>query len=97
VRSTGSTVIEVTGDANRRSLETMLSRRDRQVFFGGSCATANSYYFNANGDAPVRAAMTIEAAWHSAPLRSRRLPIHPVRRRGRLRFRIRSERNTRRV
>jgi cation diffusion facilitator CzcD-associated flavoprotein CzcO len=65
-RGTGSTAIEVTAEANRRYFETMLSRRDRQVFFGGSCATANSYYFDANGDAPFRAATTIETAWHSA-------------------------------
>jgi len=65
-RSSGSTVIEVTPEANRRYFETMLSRRDRQVFFRDSCATANSYYFDSHGDVPFRSATTIEVAWHSA-------------------------------
>ena len=45
-RSTGSTSVEVTREANRRYFEKMLARRDRQVFFSGTCATANSYYFD---------------------------------------------------
>ena len=44
----------------------MLSRRDRQVFFSGTCSTANSYYFDSHGDAPFRAATTPEVAWRSA-------------------------------
>jgi cation diffusion facilitator CzcD-associated flavoprotein CzcO len=65
-RSTGSTSVEVTAEANRRYFETMLSRRGRQVFFRDSCATANSYYFDSRGDAPFRSALTLEAAWRSA-------------------------------
>ncbi len=65
-RSTGSTSVEVTREANRRYFETMLSRRDRQVFFRDSCATANSYYFDSHGDVPFRSATTLETAWHSA-------------------------------
>ena len=44
----------------------MLARRRRQVFFRDSCATANSYYFDARGDAPFRSSLTLEAAWRSA-------------------------------
>jgi cyclohexanone monooxygenase len=63
---TGSTSIEVKAEANRRYWERMLGRRDRQVFFQGSCATANSYYFDKHGDVPFRPATTVEAAWRSA-------------------------------
>jgi arylamine N-acetyltransferase len=65
-RSTGSTSVEVTREANQRYFETMLHRRDRQVFFQDSCATANSYYFDSHGDVPFRSATTVEVAWHSA-------------------------------
>ena len=65
-RSTGSTAVEVRPEANRRYFEKMLSRRDRQVFFSGTCATANSYYFDSHGDAPFRASPTLEVAWRSA-------------------------------
>jgi cation diffusion facilitator CzcD-associated flavoprotein CzcO len=65
-RGTGSTAIEVTADANRRYWEAMLARRDRQVFFSGTCSTANSYYFDIHGDAPFRPATTPEVAWRSA-------------------------------
>jgi hypothetical protein len=65
-RSTGSTAVEVTREANQRYFETMLARRGRQVFFRDSCATANSYYFDSHGDVPFRSATTIETAWRSA-------------------------------
>jgi cation diffusion facilitator CzcD-associated flavoprotein CzcO len=65
-RSSGATSVEVTPEANQRYFETMLSRRARQVFFQDSCATANSYYFDAHGDVPFRSATTLEVAWHSA-------------------------------
>ncbi len=65
-RSTGSTSVEVTREANQRYFEKMLGRRDRQVFFSGTCATANSYYFDSHGDAPFRASPTLEVAWRSA-------------------------------
>ncbi len=65
-RGLAATSVEVTAEANRRYFETMLSRRDRQVFFQDRCATANSYYFDRHGDAPFRSASTAEVAWHSA-------------------------------
>jgi len=65
-RSSGSTAVEISREANRRYFEKMLGRRDRQVFFSGACATANSYYFDEHGDAPFRASPTLEVAWRSA-------------------------------
>lgn len=65
-RQRGSTAVEVRAEANRRYWEEMLGRRDRQVFFSGTCSTAHSYYFDEHGDAPFRAASTPEAAWRSA-------------------------------
>ena len=44
----------------------MLARRGNQVFFQGTCANSNSYYFDAHGDVPFRPSLTLEAAWRSA-------------------------------
>ncbi|HYF28688.1 MAG TPA: NAD(P)/FAD-dependent oxidoreductase [Baekduia sp.] len=65
-RDRGATRVEVRPEANERFFAQMLGRRHRQVFFRGSCATANSYYFDAHGDVPFRPSTTIEAAWRSA-------------------------------
>ena len=65
-RKDRATSVEVRPEANRRYFESMLSRRKNQVFFRGSCGTANSYYFDRHGDAPFRASPTLEAAWRSA-------------------------------
>ncbi len=65
-RRSGATAIEISPEANRRYWQAMLGRRERQVFFSGSCARANSYYFDDHGDAPFRPATTFEAAWRSA-------------------------------
>jgi cation diffusion facilitator CzcD-associated flavoprotein CzcO len=63
---TGSTLVEVRPEANKRYFETMLSRRRHQVFFQDGCSNANSYYFDSRGDVPLRPAATLEAAWRSA-------------------------------
>jgi len=65
-RELGATKVEVTEEANRRYFEEMLGRRHRQVFFQGTCGTANSYYFDEHGDVPFRASTTLEASWRSA-------------------------------
>jgi cation diffusion facilitator CzcD-associated flavoprotein CzcO len=65
-RELGATRIEVTPEAQDRYMRQMLSRRHRQVFFQGTCSTANSYYFDANGDVPFRASTTLEARWRSS-------------------------------
>ena len=65
-RKLGATKIEVTREANDRYFGEMLGRRHRQIFFQGTCSTANSYYFDAHGDVPFRAATTPEVMWRSA-------------------------------
>jgi cation diffusion facilitator CzcD-associated flavoprotein CzcO len=65
-RRDGATRVEITPAANRRYFESVLARRNNQIFFLGSCATANSYYFDKHGDAPFRPSLTLEAAWRSA-------------------------------
>ncbi|HTQ69289.1 MAG TPA: NAD(P)/FAD-dependent oxidoreductase [Solirubrobacteraceae bacterium] len=65
-REQRATRVEITPEANRRYWETMLGRRHNQIFFQGSCANSNSYYFDQHGDAPFRPSLTLEAAWRSA-------------------------------
>jgi cation diffusion facilitator CzcD-associated flavoprotein CzcO len=65
-REDGARRVEIRPEANRRYFESVLARRENQVFFRGSCATANSYYFDKHGDAPFRPSLTLEAAWRSA-------------------------------
>jgi cation diffusion facilitator CzcD-associated flavoprotein CzcO len=65
-RNSGSTRIEVTEEANDRYWKQMLGRRHNQIFFRGSCATANSYYFDRHGDVPFRASPSLETIWRSA-------------------------------
>lgn len=65
-RDTGSTRIEVTAEANNRYWRQMLGRRHNQIFFRGTCGTANSYYFDRHGDVPFRASPSLEAIWRSA-------------------------------
>ncbi|KAA1416809.1 NAD(P)/FAD-dependent oxidoreductase [Nocardioides humilatus] len=62
----GATRVEVTPEANTRYFERMLGRRRHQVFFQPSCSTANSYYFDVNGDVPFRASPTLETMWTSS-------------------------------
>ncbi len=79
-RERGATRVEVTEEANEGYHAEQLGRRDNQVFFRGSCDAANSYYFDANGDVPFRAAPTLEAAWRSGhfPLEDYRFEGAPV-------------------
>jgi cation diffusion facilitator CzcD-associated flavoprotein CzcO len=65
-RRDGATRIEITAQANRRYFDSVLARRHNQVFFQGTCANSNSYYFDSHGDAPFRPSLTLEAAWRSA-------------------------------
>jgi cation diffusion facilitator CzcD-associated flavoprotein CzcO len=64
-RSAAATRVEVTPEANTRYFESMLGRRKHQVFWQQSCAQANSYYFDVNGDVPFRASPTLETMWAS--------------------------------
>ena len=62
--------VEVTQEANDRYFAEMMRKRHRQIFWQDSCQLANSYYFDKNGDAPLRPTTTVEAIW-----RSRRFPL----------------------
>nr|WP_090278789.1 NAD(P)/FAD-dependent oxidoreductase [Mycolicibacterium komanii]CRL74442.1 putative flavoprotein involved in K+ transport [Mycolicibacterium komanii] len=62
--------VEVTQEANDRYFAEMMRKRHRQIFWQESCQLANSYYFDKNGDAPLRPTTTLEALW-----RSRRFPL----------------------
>ena len=62
--------VEVTQGANDRYFAEMMRKRHRQIFWQDSCSLANSYYFDKNGDVPLRPATTFEAYW-----RSRRFPL----------------------
>ncbi len=62
--------VEVRQEANDRYFAEMMRKRHRQIFWQDSCQLANSYYFDKNGDAPLRPTTTLEAYW-----RSRRFPI----------------------
>jgi cation diffusion facilitator CzcD-associated flavoprotein CzcO len=66
--------VEVTHEANDRYFAEMMRKRHRQIFWQDSCQLANSYYFDKNGDVPLRPASTIEAYW-----RSRRFPLRDYR------------------
>lgn len=62
--------VEVTQEANDRFFSEMMDRRGNQIFWQSSCATANSYYFDKNGDVPLRPTTTLESA-----IRSRRFNL----------------------
>ena len=68
---TGARRIEVRAQANDRYFTEMMRKRHRQIFWQPTCKDANSYYFDRNGDVPVRPTTTLEAYW-----RSRRFPLH---------------------
>ncbi len=68
---TGATRVEVRREANARYFDEMMRKRHRQIFWQDSCSLANSYYFDRNGDVPLRPASTPEAWW-----RSRSFPLH---------------------
>ncbi|GGO89159.1 putative monooxygenase [Nocardioides phosphati] len=58
----GATVFEVTQEANDRFLARMTAKLSDSVFTLGSCASANSYYFNQHGEATLlRPTSTIAA------------------------------------
>jgi cation diffusion facilitator CzcD-associated flavoprotein CzcO len=65
-RRSGSTLIEITPEANERYWREQLSRRHNQIFFQPSCDAANSYYFDRHGDVPFRPATSFETSWRSA-------------------------------
>jgi cyclohexanone monooxygenase len=64
-KTQGATLVEVRREANDRYFAEMLRRRGRQVFWQDGCALANSYYFDAHGDVPLRPVPTLETVWRS--------------------------------
>ena len=64
-RQVGATRVEVTEEANDRYFAEMMRRRHHQVFWQDSCRLANSYYFDKNGDVPLRPTTTAEGYWRS--------------------------------
>ncbi|MCG5433610.1 NAD(P)/FAD-dependent oxidoreductase [Mycobacterium sp. MYCO198283] len=64
-RRRGARRVEVRPEANDRYFAEMLRKRHTQIFWQRSCALANSYYFDSNGDVPLRRATTLEADWRS--------------------------------
>ncbi len=64
-RRDGATRVEVTEEANARYFAEVMRKRHRQVFWQDSCRLANSYYFDKNGDVPLRPTTTVEAYWRS--------------------------------
>jgi cation diffusion facilitator CzcD-associated flavoprotein CzcO len=73
-RRRSATRIEVSREANARYFAEMMRKRHRQIFWQDSCRLANSYYFDKNGDVPLRPASTLEVYW-----RSRRFPLRDYR------------------
>lgn len=69
-RRTGARRVEVSAAANARYFGEMMRKRHRQIFWQPTCQDANSYYFDHNGDVPIRPTTTVEAYW-----RSRRFPL----------------------
>lgn len=64
-RRSGATRVEISEAANARYFAEMMRKRHRQVFWQDSCRLANSYYFDKNGDVPLRPTTTVEAYWRS--------------------------------
>ncbi|MGW6374725.1 flavin-containing monooxygenase [Rhodococcus sp. NPDC055112] len=62
LRRRGADVFEVTEQANAGFLDRMTEKLDDSVFYGGSCQTARSYYFNQHGEAAIlRPTSTVNA------------------------------------
>jgi cation diffusion facilitator CzcD-associated flavoprotein CzcO len=66
----GARRVEISRAANDRYFAEMMRKRHRQIFWQDSCRFARSYYFDRNGDVPLRPASTPETMW-----RARRFPL----------------------
>ena len=64
-RSRAATRVEITPGAADRYFAEMMKKRVNQVFWQDSCSLANSYYFSADGDVPLRPALTMQVAKRS--------------------------------
>lgn len=68
--------VEVRQEANDRYFAEMMRKRHRQIFWQESCSQANSYYFDRNGDVPLRPASNARGVLAQPQLRPRRLSLH---------------------
>lgn len=66
VQRRGATTFEVTEEANTEFLDRMTDNLRDSVFTLGSCATANSYYFNQHGEATLLRPTTTLNAFREA-------------------------------
>ena len=66
VQGRGATTFEVTEEANTAFLDRMTDNLRDSVFALGSCATANSYYFNQHGEATLLRPTTTLNAFREA-------------------------------
>jgi cyclohexanone monooxygenase len=65
-RKRGANYIEVRRQAHERDFAKIDRRRRATVFFAGSCAGSNSYYFDERGDTPgLRPVSGLEHWWRS--------------------------------
>lgn len=86
-RKRGATCAEIRRDPHDRFFEDILRRQQNTIFFNNGCGTANSYYFDAHGDAPfLRPSLALEVWWRARhfPLDHYRFeaieePLDPVR------------------
>jgi cation diffusion facilitator CzcD-associated flavoprotein CzcO len=62
----GATAVEVQADAADRWTRFAVERLSRSLWQVGSCATANSYYFDQHGDTPFLRPTSARQAWHAA-------------------------------
>ena len=62
----GAGVVEVRPEAAERWTRFAVERLGRSLWHTGSCATANSYYFDRNGDTPFLRPTSSTEAWRAA-------------------------------
>ena len=65
-RRRGATTVEVRKQAAERWTSFAVEKLSRSLWHAGSCATANSYYFDHHGDTPFLRPTSSEQAWHAA-------------------------------
>jgi cation diffusion facilitator CzcD-associated flavoprotein CzcO len=65
-RRRGATAIEVREEAADRWTRFAVDRLSRSLWHAGSCATANSYYFDQHGDTPFLRPTSSTQAWRAA-------------------------------
>ena len=67
-RKRGANYIEVKQSAHELDFAKIKRRRETMVLFGGRCGSANSYYFDGNGDAPGMRPVTGFEHWLNSRL-----------------------------